>query len=288
MSKFSLKDFAKNKLDGYKAEDEKRAARKAEKKENDILWKPSEGENVIRIVPLKGNENPFQELLFHYGFAGHGTIISPVSFGEKDPIQEFANEARSEGGLTKEQWLETKKFDPKMRTYVPIIVRGQEDKGVLFWSFGIQIYKELLTAGSDPDYGDLHDVKEGHDIKVNYVPAEKSKKVFADGKKVPETSITIRPKPSVLGTAQQIKDWTTNQPDLLSNWTRYSFEELKDILEKYLTPAKSESEAREVVKPADNGWGEEEAAAPAAVKAPKPAGKVAADVSKEFEELFES
>ena len=288
MSKFDFKAFAEKKLHGYKAEDEKKAARKAETPKQDILWKPKEGENIIRIVPLKGHDNPFQELFFHYGFAGKKTILSPISFSERDPISEFAEAALNEGGLDKEQWKELKNLEPKMRTYVPIIVRGEEDKGVRFWAFGITIYKELLEAGKDPDYGVLFDPKEGHDIKVNYIPAEKSKKTFADGKKVPETSITIRPKPVALGTTAEVKEWVENQPDLLSTWTRYSFEELKDLLENYINPKANESEAREVKKPTDNGWGEEEAAAPSPKKAEKPKAQVSKDVTEEFEALFES
>jgi hypothetical protein len=55
------------------------------------LWKPTEGKTVIRIVPWKENkENPFIEMLFHY--LGNKTHLSPLTNGNRDPIDEFADE----------------------------------------------------------------------------------------------------------------------------------------------------------------------------------------------------
>ena len=59
-----------------------------------------------------------------------------------------------------------------MRTYVPVIVRGEESEGVKFWGFGKTDYQELLGFFTDPDYGDLTDPVGGRDITVEYTPAE--------------------------------------------------------------------------------------------------------------------
>lgn len=108
---------------------------------SDAFWKPTEGKTTIRIVPLKGNpQNPFIELYFHY--LGNKTYLSPLSNGNRDPIAEFADEVASGG--TKEDWSQARPFRPKPRTLVPVIVRGEEDKGVRFWSFG----KTVLKAAS--------------------------------------------------------------------------------------------------------------------------------------------
>ena len=37
-------------------------------------------------------------------------------------------------------------MEPKMRTYVPILVRGAESEGVKFWGFGKQVYTELFLT----------------------------------------------------------------------------------------------------------------------------------------------
>ena len=93
-----------------------------------IFWKPSIGKQVIRIVPSKYNKaNPFSELYFHYGI-GDRPIISPTNWGDKDPIVEFAKQLRSTGD--KENYRLARKLDPKMRVFVPVVVRGEEAEGV--------------------------------------------------------------------------------------------------------------------------------------------------------------
>ena len=56
-----------------------------------LFWKPSIGKQVVSIVPNKFNKsNPFTEVYFHYGI-GERVMISPINYGEKDPIVEFAS-----------------------------------------------------------------------------------------------------------------------------------------------------------------------------------------------------
>ena len=102
-------------------------------------WKPKqEGKYQIRIVPSAINkENPFQEVFVHYGFSKF-PIYALTNWGEKDPIVEFAKQLR--GTSEKENWQLAKKLDPKMRVFAPVVVRGEEDKGVRLWEFGKEIY----------------------------------------------------------------------------------------------------------------------------------------------------
>lgn len=152
---------------------------------SEALWKPTEGKTVIRIVPWKENrENPFIELFFHY--LGNKTYLSPTSNGNRDPIAEFADEVAAGG--SKDDWAQSRAFRPKLRTYIPIVVRGEEDKGVRFYSFGKTVYQELLSIISDPDYGDITDIQSGRDVVVEYIPQEKSDTNFA--------KTMVRPKPN--------------------------------------------------------------------------------------------
>ena len=108
-----------------------------------ILWKPTVGKHSVRIVPATWDRsNPFKEVLVHYGI-GNRTMISLVNFGEKDPIVEFAKQLATAGD--KENWVMSKKLEPKMRVFAPVIVRGEEEKGVRLWEFGKQIYAELIN-----------------------------------------------------------------------------------------------------------------------------------------------
>ena len=118
----------------------------------DNLWKPEPGKNQIRIVPYQFNkDNPFIELYFHYDL-GKKNYLSPVTFGEADPAVEFAEKLKATGN--QDDWKLSRKLEPKMRTYVPILVRGKESEGVKFWGFGKTVYQELLGVIADPDYGD--------------------------------------------------------------------------------------------------------------------------------------
>ena len=98
-------------------------------------------------------------------------MVSPTSFGRPDPIVEFAEKLKKSGD--KDDWKLGKKIEPKFRVYAPVIVRGAESEGVKFWSFGKQIYTELLGVIADPDYGDITDLMNGRDITIEHTAAEK-------------------------------------------------------------------------------------------------------------------
>ncbi len=138
---------------------------------SDYLWKPPVGKSQVRIVPYAfDKDNPFIEMYFHYEI-GKRTIVSPTSYGRPDPIVEFAEKLKRSGN--KDDFKLGKKIEPKFRCFAPVIVRGEEDKGVKFWSFGKQIYQELLSVISDPDYGDITDLMNGRDLTVEHIAAEK-------------------------------------------------------------------------------------------------------------------
>ena len=54
-----------------------------------------------------------------------------------------------------ENWRLAKKLSPKLRVFAPVIVRGEEDKGVRLFEFSKTIYLELLSIADDEDYGDF-------------------------------------------------------------------------------------------------------------------------------------
>ena len=92
-----------------------------------IFWRPTIGKQQIRIVPSAFNsKNPFTELKFYYGITNK-VMISPQNFGEKDPIQLFAQKLR-EGEYNRENYVLAKKLDAKTRIFAPVLVRGEEDK----------------------------------------------------------------------------------------------------------------------------------------------------------------
>jgi hypothetical protein len=203
-----------------------------------FMWKPSVGKQTIRIVPSKfDKQNPFKEIYFHYGI-GNRTILSPTNFGEKDPIIEFAKQLRQT--QDKENWKLAKKLDPKMRVFVPIIVRGEEHLGTRLWEFGKELYMEFLSLADDEDIGDYTDILEGRDITVDTVGPEST------GTKYNKSSIRVKTKQSVLTDDKNLlKKLLEDQPEPSSLYTKYDFDTIKKMLQEWLTPDEESSELKE-------------------------------------------
>ena len=132
-----------------------------------IFWKPKPGKYQIRILPSEFDKsNPFREVYFHYGFS-KGPILALTNWNEKDPIAEFAKNLRKSSD--KEDWQLAKKIEPKLRYFVPVLVRGEEAQGARLWEFGKLIYEQLLGIATDEDYGDFTDITDGRDFTVEAV-----------------------------------------------------------------------------------------------------------------------
>ncbi|MBC8388161.1 MAG: hypothetical protein H8E13_08970 [Actinobacteria bacterium] len=181
------------------------------------------------MLPYKHNkENPFIELYFHYQL-NEKNLLSPTSFSNPDPIAEFSEKLKSTGN--KEDWKLGRKLQPKMRTYVPIIVRGLESEGVKFWGFGVQLYEELLSIIADPEYGDITDPISGTDLTIERKTAEEAGNNWG--------STTIRPKrqqTKLTENAEQLKKWLNEQDSITDIYREPSYDELKEELEKWLNP----------------------------------------------------
>ena len=196
-----------------------------------IFWRPTVGKQQIRIVPSAyDSSNPFTELKFYYGITNK-VMISPTNFGEKDPIALFAQKLR-EGEYNKENYVLAKKLDAKNRTFVPVVVRGEEDKGVRLWQFGKQVYEELLALAVDDEIGDYTDIVNGRDITVETVGPEST------GTPYNKSSVRVRLKTSPLSEdASLVEKWSSEQPNPTDGlFKRYSFEDMKSALEKWLSP----------------------------------------------------
>ncbi len=201
-----------------------------------IFWKPQPGKYQIRILPSKFNKaNPFREVYFHYGFA-KGPILALNNFGEADPIMEFAAKLRQT--RDKENYLLAKKLDPKMRVFAPVIVRGEEDKGVRLWEFGNTIYKTLLGFAADEDYGDFTDIADGRDFTVEADYTEVA------GKRVVGCTLRIKPKTTPISeSSEYVNKWLEEQPDIISLNRKREYDDIKSLLAKWLNPDAEEEQS---------------------------------------------
>ena len=228
------------------------------------LWKPSPGNQIVRVVPYKFNkDNPFIELYFHYDM-GEKNYLSPISFGRPDPIEEFATKLKTSGN--KEDYKLGKKIEAKMRTYAPVIVRGEENEGVKFWGFGKMVYQELLSVISDPDYGDITDPVQGRDIVVEFKTSEETGRAF------PMTAIRVKPNQTPLTeNADIMKVVKDTQKNITDIYSELEYDDLQKALEAWLSQESDSVDDEKVTDPATTT-----------------SGNKTEDVSAAFDDLFNS
>ena len=196
-------------------------------KKSSSSWKPKEGEEyTVRLLSFPNNDGqPFKELWFYYNIGNNPGLLTPNQYGKPDPIQELITKLRNDG--SKESYELAKKLYPKMRCYAPVIVRGEEDKGVQIWAFGKQVYQSLLGVMLDEDYGDITDPESGRDVKV--------KCYKSPGKKYSETEVMPRGKASPLSTnPTTAKQWLSNIPDVNKLFELKSYDELSKIVNDWI------------------------------------------------------
>lgn len=247
------------------------------------FWKPEIGKSTVRIVPSKFNpDNPFTELKFH-GVKGmfKFPVIAPSNFGKQDPIEEFRSKLQQLGG--KDNWSLSGKLTPKVSYFVPVIVRGEEEKGVRLWRIGVTIYKALLQLAADEEIGDYTDVVNGTDMVV-----EKTAATMPGA--FPETTVRAKRSSSPLSEdANLVEKWLNEQPNPTECFKQYDYEYIKKALESYLTGTPVETSN------SSDGTGEKnavdqkpaelkvEVTKPAATPKPKAAPQ---SVTSKFNDLF--
>jgi len=193
----------------------------------DSMWRPEEGkEYTVRLLAFPDNEGqPFKELWFYYNVGNNPGLLAPHQFGKPDPIQDLINKLRAEG--SKESYELAKKLYPKMRAYAPVVVRGEEDKGVRIWSFGKTVLQDIYNIMLDEDYGDITDALEGRDVRVMCTKAP--------GKQYADTKVTARAKISKLNEDQKkAKEWLGTIPNLLEMYPLKTEQELENIVNAWL------------------------------------------------------
>jgi hypothetical protein len=194
------------------------------------LWKPEAGEFRIRGLPWKNTTDgmPFIERWFYY-IGNNSGILAPSQFGKPDPINDLMRKLYSTGKV--EDRLLAKKLQPKMRAYMAIIVRGQEDKGVQVWSFGKVVYQRLLSFFTDEEVGDILDPMTGFDLKVVLAPSAKK----VDGRSFLDTTIDAARRPSKLSEdAEQAKKWLDSVPNIDDLYRQKTAKEIEQILNAWL------------------------------------------------------
>ena len=255
-------------------------------RKSDLQWKPTPGKHQLRLVPYKYNkDNPFIELFFHYN-VNNKTYLSPSSFGRPDPIVEFADKLKRMGDS--DDWKAAKQMEPKLRTFVPVLVRGEEGQGIKFWGFGKTVYQEILGYIADPDYGDITDPLKGRDITVEYIAAEDN------GTSYPKTVVRVKPNTSPLhDDMEKAKSFISGQSEITELYSELSYDELDKVLQGWLNPEGEEqstekSVSQEALAPDKPSVAEPQPVTetPKQESKPAPSPVKASEVGAAFDELF--
>lgn len=199
------------------------------------LWKPTEGEHTIRILPWKEADTkegmPFIERQIYFGIAKR-PIVSPRSFGKPDPIDDFIRKLYDEArdGKVASKAL-ADKLRPKLQTCAAIIDRNNEAEGPQLWAMNVMVVRDVFSLFLNKQVGNFMDLEKGRDLIVTLSPSPKKfngKTVF-DTKVMPSFSTSpAHDDPDTL------KKWVATLPDVNEFYRPQSFEEIKTVFEEWL------------------------------------------------------
>ncbi len=207
------------------------------------FWKPKEGRSVVRILPpVDEMEFFFVEVGRHFKQKQYCPAITTC--GDKPcPICEL-NEILYQSGDKDAAAT----FRASRAFWVNMIDRNKEDAGVQVWTPGITVFQTLVAYIADPDYGDITDLEDGFDIKLD-----------RKGTDINTEYTVIMPRdPSALGTDDQMDEWMEAAEDLQTKVTDAlkSYEELIEAagIQAYFTDDDEEDDtpSRRASEPVDD------------------------------------
>jgi len=211
-------------------------------------WKPSIGTADVRFLPYDdGKGQPFQEVSYYNSSKlSENRVIAPFQWDLKDPIQELMIKLRK-NRQDDATWKLMRQLQARESYYAPLIVRGQEDKGVQIWEMSQKVLNQIYTKLSHPDYAEeyLFDPKEGFDFSVTATDSGRE----YNGYPIKELTIDVRRKSSPLAKTQKERDdiiaSIPNLGDYFKSYTP-SEERVNDMVVNFLSGDNSTNEGREV------------------------------------------
>ena len=127
---------------------------------------------------------------------------------------------------------------PTLRVYLPVLIRGDEDKGLRWWSISPRTtYKEILNhvrSGLRQNV-DITDPNEGLDLMVTVEPGFNNWLM--------PTTITTALKPTPLMPKKDVKDTIDSITPLNTLFDYSPVEEMKESLEKHINPNADDSDS---------------------------------------------
>ena len=211
----------KRKKGGFRTDVQRVLERSEEDMGSRKYWVPTEGKNIIRILPPWNDKGLFYFTgVLHYGFSHDGrdrAYPCLLSLGESDcPVCDLVETLKDSTALDDKKLA--KRMQPKTKHYLNILDKKRKSKSVQIYGCGSGILRRLCGYLSDPDWGDITDPEEGYDVVL-----ERKGSGFET-----RYEVRLRPKPTPIG----VEDWIGKLHDLSSEVIEpISYKELKSIVE---------------------------------------------------------
>ncbi len=206
-----------------------------------LIWRPTRGQEMaVRIIPYRHGPDPFNELYFHYDIGSVKTILCSNSNNYPDKqecsICEYAKFLLKE--RNDKNYALYKRLKSRLRVYVPVLVRGEEDAGIKFWGIGKSTYTTIANFFIAPDYGDLSDPLRGRDIKVKAIEPSPQ---YIYG----QVNIMPAANPSKLCINNELAMSLIKEcPNVFDAFDKMNHDEIKAALEQFIAGADDQQELK--------------------------------------------
>jgi len=183
-----------------------------------------EGTNAIRILPGKDDDTLFYaETKIHRVPSGDGQVRNihcRKVHGEPCPLCD------AYFGLWKEPNKDedlARQIKPRARYYMNVVDRESGDVKIL--SIGVILFKKIIAAMLDEDFGDITDPNTGHDFKIVKV---------MEGQWPKYDQSQPRPKSSEAGSKAEVAAWMDSLHDVHALVKMEEYEDVKNAAEALL------------------------------------------------------
>lgn len=207
-----------------------------------LLPDGSENKYEIRFLPYTDrNGQPFEEVSYYDNKdLSERRFVAPAQYQQDDPIFDLINELRREN--TRETWRLMNNLRPRDRFYAPVLVRGEEDRGVQVWELNSKILKDIYSILAHPDYAEdnLMDPEQGFDFTLTVTDSGKKFGKWT----VKNYDLQPRRKPSKLArTKKEMTALVDSVPDLEAYFKAQvrNAEWMQQVVENFLAKTAGES-----------------------------------------------
>jgi hypothetical protein len=197
-------------------------------------WSPREmnKQYKIRVFAFPDNDGlPFYTQKVYKNIDDWRPLTAPSQFGLPDPVKEAIDsiyEKRAQFDKDSEEYKECNRqlrtIWPREQHYALVLDRERPEEGLKIWSLAQTHVQKIYKWMTDSDYGDVTDIRDGFDIKVD--KSNVNNKTTID--------LSISPRPSAAGTDEEVEAWFSDLPDLKEMTPPLEFDKLHEMLMNFI------------------------------------------------------